>query len=141
MKEEDPEELRKASLLFTKDDRVRAFRDLVYLNKFARNCPVNSQMRLMTAQKLAFFGPDPPLDIPEKAEEEQEVQQQVQTKENKKGNAKNEEEKPVEIPKSPEELAELKIIFEFVKVFREQVTLAETDITKYRALSHPTYGV
>lgn len=43
----------------------------------------------------------------------------MQTKENKKGNAKNEEEKPVEIPKSPEELAELKIIFEFVKVFRE----------------------
>jgi hypothetical protein len=30
-------------------------------------------MRLMNAQKLAFFGPDPPLDIPEKAEEEQEV--------------------------------------------------------------------
>jgi hypothetical protein len=29
----------------------------------------------MTAQKLAFFGPDPPLDTPEKAEEEQEVVQ------------------------------------------------------------------
>lgn len=29
----------------------------------------------MTAQKLAFSGPDPPLDIPEKAEEEQEVVQ------------------------------------------------------------------
>jgi hypothetical protein len=29
----------------------------------------------MTAQKLAFFSPDPPLDIPEKAEEEQEVVQ------------------------------------------------------------------
>lgn len=68
--EVEAEELRKAALLFTKEDRIRAFRDLAYLNKFARNCPANSQMRLMTAQKLAFNGPDPPLDLPDRPDEE-----------------------------------------------------------------------
>lgn len=49
MNEFEAVELRKAALLYTKEDRIRAFRDLAYLNKFARNCPANSQMRLMTA--------------------------------------------------------------------------------------------
>lgn len=54
--------------------------------------------------------------------------------------AAKEEEKPVEV-KSPEELAELQTVLDFVKTFREIVSRAEEDINEYRALSHPVYGI
>lgn len=59
--------------LFPKEDRVKAFRDLAFINKFARNCPFNSQLRLLTAEKLSFYGPDPPMEIPEKETDETET--------------------------------------------------------------------
>lgn len=66
---------------FTKEDRVKVFRDMAYINKFARNCPPNSQMRLFTAERIYFTGPDPPMEVPEKLEEEIEAAAQVvQTK-------------------------------------------------------------
>lgn len=44
----DPLELEKANALFKKEDRIQAFNDLAYINKFARNCHEKSQMRLLT---------------------------------------------------------------------------------------------
>jgi len=38
----DENERKRNAELFTKDDRVKVFRDLAYINKFARNCPLNS---------------------------------------------------------------------------------------------------
>lgn len=58
-------------MLFKKEDRINAFKDLAFINKYARTCPASSQMRLMTAMKLPFYGQDPPLDLPDKPEEEQ----------------------------------------------------------------------
>ena len=55
---------------FTKEHRIKVFRDMAYINKFARNCPPNSQMRLLTAERLFFSGPDPPIELPQKTEEE-----------------------------------------------------------------------
>lgn len=52
-----------------------------------------------------------------------------------------EEEKPVETPKSPEEIAELKMFLEFTSTFRDTITKAEDEILEYRALSHPVYGI
>jgi len=140
LKDQDLEEQRKAALLFKKEDRIDAFNDLIFLNKFARNCPAGSQMRLMTAQKIPFYGADPPLDLPVKSDEEENVVTASKDTNAAKDKKAKEEEKPVEIPKSPEELAELQIILEFVKQFREHVTQAEQDVNEYRALSHPLYG-
>jgi hypothetical protein len=58
---------------FTKEDRIKVFRDLAYINKFARNSPLSSQMRLFTAERIFFTGPDPPMEMPEKIEDEVEV--------------------------------------------------------------------
>ena len=100
---------------FTKEDRVKVFRDLAYINKFARNCPAHSQMRLLTAQRLMFTGPDPPMEVPEKTEEEIEAEAAAAAQQEKAKDKKGvkEEEKVAEIPKSPEELAELKMFLEF----------------------------
>jgi hypothetical protein len=61
-------ELEKTNALFKREDRVSAFNDFSYINKFARNCHEKSQMRLLTVQKFKFVGPDPPFE-PVKLEE------------------------------------------------------------------------
>lgn len=45
------------------------------------------------------------------------------------------------MPKTPEELAEIKFYLDFTKSFRENITQAENDICEFRALSHPAYGI
>jgi len=39
---EDEAEIQKSAQTFVKEDRISAFHDLVYINKFARNCPATS---------------------------------------------------------------------------------------------------
>jgi len=70
IKEVDEEEKRKQAMLFKKEDRINAFKDLAFINKFARQCPASSQMRLTTVMKLPFVALDPPLDMPDKPEDE-----------------------------------------------------------------------
>lgn len=70
------------------------------VNKYARNCPDTSAMRLMAPTKLKFNSPDPPKF--EYVEKEPVVEEVKPTK----GGKKKEEEAPVEEEKSPEELAE-----------------------------------
>lgn len=72
-KEVEEIEKKKAMELFKKEDRIKVFKDLSFINKFARNCPQNSLMRLLTAEKLTFNGPDPPLEVPEKEIDEAEA--------------------------------------------------------------------
>ena len=47
---------------FSKDERIQSFKDFLYVNKFARNCPEHSALRLLAADKYKFKGPDPPLN-------------------------------------------------------------------------------
>ena len=67
---DDEAEQVKAAQQFTKEDRVQAFEDLAFINKFARNCPQTSRMRFLTVQKFKFSGPDPPAE-PAKLETEE----------------------------------------------------------------------
>jgi len=32
----------------------------LHINKFAQNCPVTSQMKLLMPEKIGYKGPDPP---------------------------------------------------------------------------------
>jgi hypothetical protein len=135
----DDAERRRTEIEFTKEDRIKAFNDLLFINKYARNCPEDSKMRLLAVQKLKFAGPDPPLDPPEDEDKaEEEAAQQVDTKKGGKG-AK--EEVPVEVQKSEEQIAEEKMFIEFTAQFREMITQSENDIVEYKALIDPVYGV
>ena len=144
---DEEEQKQKEKLQFKKEDRVKAFNDLVFINKYARNTPPTSQLRLLTAQKIPFIGPDPPIEPPEKTEEELEAERLAEEarkaeKAKGKGNKnQQEEEKPQELPKTAEELAELEIIIEFSRKFREEVERAERDLGEYRALCDPFFGV
>jgi len=59
------EAARKLKEEFTKEERGNSFRDLMYINKYAQNCPAQSQMRLFVPHRIKFHGPDPPPFIPE----------------------------------------------------------------------------
>ena len=56
--------------MYSREERVAAFHDATYISKFAHNCPVNSQLRLLTVEKFKFAGPDPPLEKEKTAESE-----------------------------------------------------------------------
>lgn len=47
------------------------FKDVLYVNKYARNCPEHSNMRTLNVGKFKFSGPDPPNEpgITEEAEQ------------------------------------------------------------------------
>ena len=47
---------------YQKDERIQTQKDFLYINKFARNCPEHSSMRLMAVEKFKFDGPDPPVN-------------------------------------------------------------------------------
>ena len=95
------------------------------LNKYARNCPDTSAMRLMAPTKLKFDAPDPPkFDFVEK---EPVVEDVKPTKGKKK-----EEEAPVEEEKSPEEMAEEKMFSDFVATYRKAVKDNQEEVGEYR---------
>jgi len=123
---------------FSKDDRVKAFNDLLFINKYARNCADDSKMRLLAVQKINFVGPDPPLDPPE---DEDKPEEEVAPVDTKKGGKGAKEEVPVEVQKSEEQIAEEKMFIEFTAEFREIITQSENDIVEYKALTDPVRGI
>ena len=108
--DDEAEQLKKEQQ-FNKEDRVQAFKDLAYINKFARNCPQTSRMRFLTVQKFKFSGPDPPAE-PAKLETE-EVQEDVKSPPAKG----KKEEAPVEVELTEEEKLELKMFDDFVEEY------------------------
>ena len=56
---------------FTKEERIKAFQDLMYINKYARNCPENSRMRLLVPERVKCTLPDPPYEPPQEEQEEE----------------------------------------------------------------------
>ena len=122
----------------SKEARVKAFTDFSYINKFARNCHDGSHMRLMTAQKFKFSGPDPPQE-PIKQEQDEAEKEEVKATPAAKG--KKVEEVPVEIEMPEEEKAELQMFETFIEEFVNGVDKAKEDISEYRALVCPQRGV
>ena len=136
----DPEaveaEQQKAAQLYTKEDRIAAFRDLAYVNRFARNCPPASLMSMLSVAKFKFAGPDPPLEPPKKEEDEQ----QEEAKAAPKAAPKKGEEAAVEIELTEEEKAELAQFEAFADVFTPKVAQVQAELGEYRALVHPERG-
>ena len=136
----DPEaaeaEQQKAAQLYSKEDRIAAFQDLAYVNRFARNCPPASLMSQLSVAKFKFAGPDPPLEPPKKEEDEQ----QEEAKAAPKAAPKKGEEAAVEIELTEEEKAELVQFEAFADVFTPKVAQVQAELGEYRALVHPERG-
>lgn len=45
---------------YTNAERQSAYKDLTYINRYAQNCPVTSQMKMLMPERLGYKGPDPP---------------------------------------------------------------------------------
>ena len=84
---------------FTKEERIKAFQDLMYINKYARNCQENSRMRHLVAERSKCNLPDPPYEPPQE-EQEEEVEEKKEKGEKKPSKGKQEEVEEVEL--SPE---------------------------------------
>ena len=84
---EDPEdpEVKKKREQFDKQERIDARKLAIYMNRFAKNCPFSSQMRLLTPMKMTFVGPDPPMVRVEPSAEELEAREKEQAAAKKKG--------------------------------------------------------
>ena len=128
--EEELERLRILKEEFTKVDRCNSFNDLHYMNRYAQNCPEQSQMRLFVPHRIKFHGPDPPPIAPEPVIPEPAV---VDPK--AKNSKKIEEVLPVEIPKTPEQMAAEKMFLKFMKQLRKDVDKMSLDLIDYRNLS------
>jgi hypothetical protein len=96
IREAEAERLRLEEEQFTREERCVNFKDLLYINKYAHNCPTTSQMRLFVPKRLKFVGPDPPAEEPEPVEPE------VPVAEAPKKGGKKEEVVPVELPRTEE---------------------------------------
>ena len=126
--EQEAETARKLEEEFSREDRCDSYKELVKINKFAHSCPTSSHMKLFVPHRIKFIGPDPPADVPEPVEPEP-VAEPV-----KKGK-KDEVVAPVEIPKTPEQLAEEKMFLKFIKNLREEVEQLTADLTEYRKMT------
>lgn len=45
---------------FSNTERQNVYKDLLYINKYAQNCPLQSQMKLLVPERIVYKGPDPP---------------------------------------------------------------------------------
>jgi len=124
---------------FVKEDRIRAFQDLIYINKYARNCAENSQQRLLIAKRFKCTLPDPPYEPPA-VEQEEEAVEELKGKAPAKA-AKGKQEEVEEVEKSPEELEAIKMFEDFANEFTEGVDSVKTDMLAYKALTNPVSGV
>ena len=124
---------------YAKDERVQAQKDFLYINKYARNCPEHSSMRLMAADKFKFAGPDPPHQ-PSLEDDNEPPPEDVKASGGKGAKGKAEE-APVEVQKSPEELAEEKMFDDFASEYMEKLAAVKADLTEYRGLVDPETGV
>ncbi len=108
---------------------------MVFINKFARHCPINSRMRLLTVQKFKFSGPDPPLEPVKPDVEEVQEEAKAPPAKGKK------EEAPVEVELTEEEKAELKLFDDFVEEYLACMEQVKGDICEYRQLARVEGGV
>lgn len=127
----------------SREERVKVFNDLIQLQKFAKNCPLGSKMRLLAPQKCKFESPDPP--IAKTADEEaQEMLAQLVAQAKEAAGGKPGKEKEIqapEVPKSEEEIEEDKLFEAFVQEFRQTVENLQRDVCEYRKLCDPVFGV
>ena len=132
-------ELEKSNAFFKREDRIQAFNDLAYINKFARNCHEKSSMRLLTVQKFKFAGPDPPAE-PIKKEEVVIPVEEIKAAPSGPGAKSKKEEVVVEIELTEQEKAELKLFSDFMIAFVAGVEKVKADLSEYRGLIHPEHG-
>ena len=95
-------------------------------------------MRLMAAEKFKFDGPDPPANP--NIEDEQEPPPEDVKASGGKGK-KQVEEAPIEVQKSPEEIAEEKMFEDFTAEYMKTLAQIKEDITEYRGLIDPDTGL
>lgn len=114
---------------FPTAERQQAYKDLMYINRYAQNCPATSQMRCLVPHRLLYKGPDPP---PEGWEIVEEPEPPVLTG---KAPAKGKPVEPVpvqEVEKSPEVEAADKTVRKFSKLFMETLQELQADLNEYR---------
>ncbi len=130
LQEAEEERLRLEQTEFSREERTAAFTDLLYINKYAHNCPPSSQMRLFVPRRLRFVGPDPPPEEPTPPEPEVPAQEPP-----KKGAKKEEVAAPVEVPRTEEQKAADKLYAKFLKTMRKEVTQMAYDLSEFRTLT------